>query len=144
MYFYLPLVIVLFLDAITKILANSYLTEKINILWDVIFLKFVQNSWIAFSIPVPYFILKITTIVLIIAIFYYYKSERKTIENTKLYDISFWLILWWALWNAFERIAHGKVIDFFWVQNFAIFNFADSAITIWAIIFLYISFFQNK
>ncbi len=144
MYFYVPFVVTILLDWITKILASSFLTQKVPLLWNFIYLEFMQNSGIAFSIPVPYMLLKILTIVLIIALYYYYKSERKTAKNTKLLDISFGMILAWACRNAFERIFHGKVVDFFWVQHFAIFNLADVGITLWAILFIYHSFFQNK
>jgi len=144
MYFYIPFIITVLLDWITKILASSYLTDKISLVWNFVFLEFIQNSWIAFSIPVPYTLLKILTIVLIIVIFYYYKSERKTAIHTKPLDISFGLILGWACGNAFERVFHWKVVDFLWIQNFAIFNIADIAISIGAITFIYYSFFQNK
>lgn len=144
MYFYIPLALTLLLDWITKILASSFLLQKVPLIWNFVYLEFMQNSGIAFSIPVPYLLLKLLTIVLIIALYYYYQSERKNTKNTKLLDISFGMILGWACGNAFERIFHGKVVDFFWIQNFAIFNFADVAISLWAILFIYHSFFQNK
>lgn len=144
MYFYIPLVITLLLDWVTKILASSLLLEKVPLIWNFMYLQFIQNSGIAFSIPVPYMLLKIMTVVLIIILYFYYQSERKNASNTKLLDISFWLILGWACGNAFERIFHGKVIDFFGVQNFAIFNLADVAISIGAMMFIYHSFSQKN
>jgi signal peptidase II len=80
---------------------------------------------------------------LIIGIFYYYIKEKKLYKNKFLTDLSFWLILAWAIWNWYERLFNKKVIDFIWVKYFSVFNLADSFITIWAIIYLYI-LFKNK
>lgn len=134
--FYIIIIIWIILDLVTKNLANEYLQNKINILWDFVYLKFIRNPWIAFWIEVYPLLLKVITISLIILIFYYYKSERKEIKNKKMLDISFWLILAWAIWNGIERILNSNVIDFIWVKYFSIFNLADSFITIGAIIYI--------
>jgi len=55
-----------------------------------LFLKYVENTGIAFSINVPF--LKIITIILIICIFYYYLKEEKK-KNDKWINFSFGLIL---------------------------------------------------
>ena len=138
MYFYTSLILSLIIDTVTKLSAQTYLTEKINILWDFVFLQYILNTWIAFSIQLPTILLKTLTIVLIIGIFIYYKTERKQIKNTKIFDISFWLILWWALGNAYERIRHEQVIDFLWIKYFSIMNFADIFISLWALLYIFI------
>ena len=135
MYFYLTIIIWIILDLFTKNLAYIYLQNKINILWYFLFLEYFENTWIAFSIQIPSFILKILTIILIFWIFYYYFKEEKKKKNI-IIDISFWLILAWAIWNWIERIFNNKVIDFIWVKYFSIFNLADSFISIWAVIYL--------
>ena len=144
MYFYITLILVLTLDAITKLSAQMFLSEKINIFWDFVFLQYILNTGIAFSIQIPTLILKILTIVLIIGIFYYYKTEKKIYKNNKIHDISFWLILWWALWNAYERIFYEQVIDFLWVKYFSIMNFADIFISLWAILYIYFIYKNSK
>jgi len=137
--FYIILLSALTIDIVSKYIASTFLSGQINIIWDYIYLKFIENTWIAFSIQVPTILLKIITISLIIWIFYYYKIEKKKIlEKKALLDISFWLILAWAIWNAIERIFNEKVVDFIWVKYFSIFNLADSFITIWAILYIYI------
>lgn len=143
MYFYIAFIFALALDSITKLLAQNYLTDTKNILWDFVFLKYAENTGIAFSIQIPTQLLKILTIVLIIGIFYYYKQERKLYSSTKLIDISFGLILGWAIGNAYERVIHEKVIDFFGIQYFAIFNIADVAISMWAILYM-VLLYKNK
>lgn len=140
--FYIIIVFWVILDLFTKNLANIYLQNKINILWDFLYLQFILNPWIAFWIKIPSILLKIITISLIIMIFCYYRYEKKE-NNNKLVDIVFWLILAWAIWNWIERIFNSNVIDFIWVKYFSIFNLADSFITIWVIIYLYL-LYKNK
>jgi signal peptidase II len=138
--FYYTLIIWLILDFITKYFSVIYLENKINIIWDYLFLKQVYNPWIAFWIEVPKSLLKIWTIALIIWIFWYYRLELKweNIEkNKKILNFGFWLIISGAIANAYERVFNEKVIDFIWVKYFSIFNLADSFITIWAIILIY-------
>jgi len=146
--FYYILIIWLILDFVTKSLAIKYLQNQINIIWDFLYLKQVYNPWIAFWIEIPTSLLKIWTIILIICIFWYYKVELKEEElkkqqggisllSIKYLNVSFWLIISWAIGNAYERVFQEKVIDFIWVKYFSIFNLADSFITIWAIILIY-------
>ena len=154
--FYLIIIIWVVLDLFTKNLALNSLQKQVDIFWDYLYLAYHENTWIAFSIELPF--IKYFTVILIIWIFYYYFSERKSminlpllkgvpegegILNLKLLDVSFWLILAWAIWNWYERVFNEKVIDFIWVKYFSIFNLADSFITIWAIIYLYV-LFKNK
>jgi signal peptidase II len=138
--FYYTLIIWLILDFISKYFAVIYLQKQINIFWNYLFLKQVYNPGIAFWIEVPKSLLKIWTILLIIWIFWYYRVElkwEKNIKNKKLINFSFWLIISWAIANAYERIFNEKVIDFIWIKYFSVFNLADSFITIWAIILIY-------
>lgn len=127
-------------DIISKYLASAYLESKIHIFWDMLFLEFVKNTGIAFSFPITWVLLKIITVVLIFWIILYYIKEEKPKNNT-LVDLSFILILSGAVWNALERIFLWEVIDFIWVKYFAVFNIADSYITIWALIYIYYTFF---
>lgn len=147
MLFYIILLLWISLDLYTKSLASIYLQKQVNIFWDFFYFKYVENTWIAFSIAIPFLILKSITIILIILIFYYYINElklEKKKNNIFLLKISFWLILSWAIWNWIERIFNEKVIDFIWVKNFSIFNLADSFIFIWAILYLFVYYKNNK
>ncbi len=139
--FYSVIIFWVILDLFTKNLASKFFLKQVNILWDFLGFKYVENTWIAFSTQI--FGLKYLTIILIIWIFYYYLLEKSKQKNKKLFDLSFWLILAWAIWNWIERIFNGKVIDFISVKYFSVFNLADSFITIWAIIYMYI-LFKNK
>lgn len=142
MFFYIIIIFWIFFDLFSKYLAKIYLQEKqINIFSDLFFLSYVENKWIAFSINIPF--LKIVTLILIFWIFSYYIKEEKN-KNDKIIDLSFWLILAWALWNWYERIFNSFVIDFVWVKYFSVFNLADSFIFIWAILYLFKIFINNK
>ena len=140
--FYIVIIIWVIIDLFTKNLALSHLQEKVDIFWDFLFLKYAENTWVAFSIQISW--IKYLTIILIIAVFFYYFSEKKTLKNNYLLDLSFWLILAWAIWNWYERMFNEKVIDFIWVKYFSIFNLADSFMTIWAIMYLYVLFKIKK
>lgn len=125
--------IFIFLDYISKYIANSHLSNQINLLSDFVYLKLVKNPWIAFSINFPF--LKIITVFIIIwIIFYFIKYEKN--KNNSFINLSFALIIWWALWNARERILFSWVTDFIWVKYFSIFNFADIFLTLWVILYL--------
>lgn len=133
--FYLLVVFLVIIDLVSKKFAFLNLRENINLIWDFFYLKYVENTWIAFSIWLEWIILKIVTIVLISLIFYYYFTEEKK-KNKPIVDISFAMILGWALWNWYERVFNWKVIDFIGVKYFAVFNLADVFISLW--VFLYI------
>jgi len=131
------------LDSISKFFAIIKLREQsFDIIPSLLSLHYVQNPGIAFSIPLTGSLLKVITIILILfIIIYYFYEERK--KSSKLLDISFALIISWALWNAWERVSNWYVTDFIDLQYFAIFNFADSYITIWAIWVIYY-YLKNK
>jgi lipoprotein signal peptidase len=75
-------------------------------------------------------------VILIFGIFWYYWKQEKW-KKSKILNISYALIFAGALWNAWERILRGYVTDMIWVEYFAIFNLADSYITLWAIGIIY-------
>lgn len=141
MIFYIVMLFSIIIDLLTKNIALNFLKEKINIFWDIFYLEYFENTWIAFSMQLPF--IKIITIILIIWIFYYYFKEEKK-KNEKFIDISFWFILWWAIWNWVERIFNSKVIDFIWVKYFSIFNMADVFISIGAMIYILYILKNNK
>jgi signal peptidase II len=144
MYFYLISFLSAIFDYISKNISNNYLSEnKIYLLWDYLKLELSKNKWIAFSLPIEWLLLKIITIIIIILITFYYLNFEK--EKNKLFiQIWYWLIIWWAVWNAIERIFVWSVTDFISVKYFAIFNFADIFINIWVIILIFSILYYGK
>ena len=130
------------LDTITKLLAQSYFQQELYIIPPFLSLHYIQNTGIAFSIPVTWVVLKILTLVLIFGIFWYYWKQEKWRKSTLL-NIWYTLIFAGAIWNAWERIGRGYVTDFISLEYFAVFNFADSYITLGACIILYFYFINT-
>jgi signal peptidase II len=128
--------ILLYFDYLSKYYANKLLIlNKIDLLLDFIYLELHKNKWIAFSINLPF--LKIITVLIILFLVYYYiRYER--FKNNKLLNISYILIISWALWNAWERIFLWEVTDFIWIKYFSVFNFADIYINIGILLYLLI------
>lgn len=141
--FYIWIIFLVFIDLFTKFIAKNDLLVQKNLIGDFLYLKYIENIWIAFSIPLTWLALKILTIIIIWVIFWYYYTEEKQ-KKSKIIDLSFWLILWWALWNAYERIFNSKVIDFIWVKYFSVFNLADVFICVWVFIYLIYLFTKKE
>lgn len=141
--FYIVLIIWITIDLITKYIAKQELQNTINIIENFLYLQYIENTGIAFSIPIPSFFLKIITIILIFVIFcYYFKEERKK-KNLGI-DISFAFILAGAIGNGIERIMRWYVIDFIGIQYFSIFNIADICISWWVILYIYINYLKKQ
>lgn len=140
--FIFTIIISIILDLYTKFLAKIKLDETVFLVKDFLYLKYQENPGIAFSISITWIFLKIITIFLIIWIFvYYFKYEK--LKKNNLIDLSFWLILWWAIANWYERIFNSAVGDFIGVKYFSIFNLADTFISIWVILYLIIEIKKN-
>jgi len=137
----LIIVLFIFFDFITKFLATYYLEiRQIDFFSGFFYLHLFLNDWIAFSFYVPF--LKILTIVIILLlVFYYIKYE--SFKKNKIIDLSFVLIISWALWNAWERVFLWRVTDFIWVKYFSVFNLADTYITLWMIIYFVLVVFKK-
>ena len=124
------------LDALSKYWAENILTWSLPLVPKLLSLEYAQNTGIAFSIPLTGILLKIITVILILGIFWYYWKEEK-IKKSRLLNISYSLIFAGALGNAWERILKGYVTDMISLEHFAIFNLADSYISIGAALLLY-------
>ena len=132
--FYLIVIISLAIDLATKYMIQKNPEETIYLLWDFFYIDYVINYWVAFSFPIYWLLLKLITMILIWGILYYYFfCEEKTRQN----KIGYWLLVWGALGNAYERIFLWGVTDFIGVKYFSVFNLADTFLFIW-ILFLII------
>lgn len=125
---YIVWLVVIFIDSLSKYLAHAYLVWKTNIIWSYLYLQYVENEWIAFSLPLKWIVLKIVTIILIFWIIYYYRvNEWK--KRSLMIDVIYGCILWWAISNAIGRIFFWKVSDFIGIKFFSVFNIADMFIS---------------
>ena len=123
-------------DRITKIWAESTLLARpIDIVPGVLTLRFTTNSGGAFSIGqrAPWFFVGVTAVVVVIILA---TSFRHT---SRIVGASLGLVLGGALGNLTDRAIRGpgmrgRVVDFVDFHVWPVFNLADSAIVIGAIL----------
>lgn len=131
------------LDQLTKLLVYGTAAKSIigNLLWfqstlntGVAFSMFEGKSWLFFLIAI------LASCCLI-----YFICSKKWLSG-KLERISLGLILGGTISNAIDRLIFGGVRDFIYLKfiDFAIFNIADFAITVGAILFCISIIFLRK
>lgn len=148
---------VLFTDQLAKLLAtrNLLLNQSVPLIKGIFHLTLIHNRGAAFGIlknHTPLFIfISILAIILIYFAIQNNKSRMysfhpvRNIASAKecgkisngVYNISLALILSGALGNLVDRLRLGYVIDFLDFRIWPVFNLADSAITIGAILLGY-------
>ncbi len=122
-------------DQLTKMFAERVLVMPVDIVsgWFQFVLRY--NTGIAFSLPVPMYLVIPLTIIFItlgtILSYLYLNWENK------LYSIFFCLVFSGAIGNLIDRIVIGRVIDFIKIWLWPVFNLADIYITIAALILIY-------
>ena len=134
-------VIVLLLIALDQ-LVKSYIVQQIPLgevrSWipNFVSLTYLQNRGAAFSIlQDQQFLFAIITLVVIVGAIWYL---HKHMEDSLWMVLGLTLIIAGGLGNFIDRISPGFVVDMFHVDfiNFAIFNVADSYLTVGVIILL--------
>jgi len=129
---------VVFLDRISKSFFSDILSlgESIPVVRNVLHMTLVHNTGIAFGMlknqGVVFIVIPIVAIVLLGYNIYYYKNNDEKLS--RLYIIAFSMILGGAFGNLIDRILYGYVIDFIDLRIWPVFNVADSAITVGAVI----------
>ncbi len=130
--------IVLFIDQLAKLLIkkNFQLNESIQIINNILNLTYITNNGSAFGMFKGFnSIFIIFSIIVIFAIFYFLKKIN---QNEKLLQISVGLLLGGTLGNLADRLIYGSVIDFIDFRIWPVFNVADSAVTISAMLLILI------
>ena len=129
---------VVFVDRLTKIFFSRTLDigESLPIIRNVLHMTLVHNTGIAFGLfknqGVVFIIIPIIAMILLAYNIYYYKNNDEKIS--RLYIIAFSMILGGAIGNLIDRIYYGYVIDFIDFRIWPVFNIADSAITLGALV----------
>lgn len=141
-YLFLIVVVLVTIDQISKgiVVANMKLYESIPIIPDFFSFYYIRNDGAAFSILSGrtefFYLISILALGIVI---YFYKTSK-----TKLSLIATSILLSGIIGNLIDRLLFKEVIDFlsfkFFNYQFAIFNLADSFITI-AVILYIIDFF---
>ena len=124
-------------DRITKIFFSKLLSlgETLPIIRNIFHMTLVHNTGIAFGLfkdqGIVFIIIPIIAVILLIFNIFYYRNNK---ELSRIYLFGFSLILGGAIGNLIDRIAFGYVIDFIDIRIWPVFNIADSAITVGAVI----------
>ncbi|NQT22946.1 MAG: signal peptidase II [Candidatus Omnitrophica bacterium] len=148
----LSLAIVL-IDQLTKILVLKNSDKlPLDIIKGLFSIALVRNKGAAFGIlqnQKLFFI--IIAVIAIVAIVWVEVSamqrnlrKKAPYEIAMLFRISLALILGGAIGNLIDRIRFGYVVDFLDFKVWPVFNIADSAITIGAVLLLIYLFLQKK
>jgi signal peptidase II len=133
--------LVILVDQLTKHWVQAYFAAHpgtaISLVGDVLTLDYTQNTGVAFSLLSGQAIMFLLIALAICVIGALYWRTRET--GTLLLKVSFGLVLGGAIGNLIDRFAHQYVVDFIHFQihgvfDFAVFNVADSAITVGVIL----------
>jgi signal peptidase II len=136
--------IIIALDQWTKALVVDHLGPPnqgpvVSLIGQYLSLYYVRNQGAAFNMfetngPVLIALIALAVIVII------YLYLRMLNSGSLLYKLVFGLIVGGAAGNLLDRFTHGSVVDFIWFRipqigfSFAIFNLADSAISVGVIL----------
>jgi signal peptidase II len=126
---------VLLLDQSAKALAskNILLGQTIPVINNIFHLTLVHNRGAAFGIFKNQTVLFVVTSLVAIIIIGYKLKTRRT-GRLDIFVVSLVLILAGALGNLIDRLFLGYVVDFLDFRIWPVFNIADSAITIGAVL----------
>ena len=133
--------LVVFVDRLSKLFFSDLLIygESLPIIRNVLHMTMVHNTGVAFGFfkdqGITFIVIPIVAAVLLVFNIYYYRQNNEALSRT--YIVAFSLILGGAIGNLIDRIAYGHVIDFIDFRVWPVFNIADSAITIGAVLIAY-------
>ncbi|NTV29859.1 MAG: signal peptidase II [Candidatus Omnitrophica bacterium] len=128
---------VILIDRMTKVFFSDLLAprESLPVIRNVFHFTLVHNTGIAFGMfrdnGFVYLVIPVIALGLLVYNLYYY---HKLGELDRWYIAAVSLILGGAIGNLTDRILLGHVIDFIDLRVWPVFNFADSAITVGALI----------
>ena len=116
------------LDQITKILASNFLKPiyDVPLIKDVFHLYYTENPGAAFGmLSNDRWVFMTFSTVMILGMCVYLFFPKK--QSRPLFNIAMAVVISGGIGNMIDRIAYGKVVDFFYFKliNFAIFNMAD-------------------
>jgi signal peptidase II len=137
--------LILSLDQLSKCIITKKLVlqQSIPVIQGVFHLTLIHNRGAAFGILRNQLYLFIfVSLVAIILIFSILKKHKN--KTLSLYSVSLACILGGALGNLIDRLMCGHVIDFLDFRVWPVFNIADSAISVGAVLLAYSIFRKSE
>ncbi|HZK10551.1 MAG TPA: signal peptidase II [Clostridia bacterium] len=138
---------IIVLDRISKVLAVRFLQEASLALWENVFhLTYIENTGAAFSLFKGHTLALGIFSLIMVALLSYFLYKRKKEGGGLLEQTALAFIIGGAVGNLYDRLILGYVIDYFDFRliNFAVFNVADSFITVGAGLILLSIFLEEK
>lgn len=139
--------LVVLCDIVSKYLVVQLLVplgRSVTVIPNVLDFTFVKNFGAAFGMMSnSRWIFMSVSVVFIFVLIYVLKQSY---SKSKLYNVSLAMILGGGIGNMIDRIFVGYVVDFIEVTfvDFAVFNIADSCISVGAVLFaVYLIFFDD-
>lgn len=139
-------IILVIIDQITKYLTvqNIELGQVIEFIPNIVSLTYIRNTGAAFSIleGQMWFFYIVTIIVIGVLIYYMYTEAKKD----RMLGILLSFILAGAIGNFIDRLMLQYVVDMIKLEfiDFAIFNVADSYLTVGVILLFIYTFYQER
>ena len=122
------------LDQITKYLVKNRLDGDFPVIGEICKIHYCENTGVAFSIPIPFWIIVIVSVIMIFVILYLAVKELDI--SKKIAQLGVALILSGGIGNLIDRIWYGFVIDFIAIWKYPAFNLADVYIVIGVLLIL--------
>lgn len=127
-------ILIVFLDQLSKILVDKFMPEETIILQNVLSISKYENEGIAFGLNKQN-ISNIALIILVLAIVIRFVITQKEKLTTKVV-VYLSMIIAGGISNLIDRIFRGAVFVFLEIGDFPIFNLADFFIVIGWILFI--------
>lgn len=126
--------VILFLDQLSKLLVSRFLSlnESVPVVPGVFHVTLVHNTGAAFGLFKGGVAMCIVTSLIVIAVLVAMLASRAC--RPWALTVAFSLILGGAAGNLIDRALWGHVVDFIDLRVWPVFNVADSAITVGALI----------
>ena len=141
-----PLIVasaVLFLDQLTKLIVHSRLSEgeSVPLIRNILHISLVHNTGAAFGLfrHQSLILTGISVLTFAVILLFY----RRIAASGRILRVGFALIAGGSLGILIDRLRFGYVVDFVDFRVWPVFNIADSAITVGAILVLWKALFTK-
>lgn len=137
----LSAIFLLITDRFLKQWALENLAKPMMVINNWLALELCQNKNIAFSLPLPEFIIMPLIIAVIVVLMLYFLVAIKFQFGWQ--EVALLLIITGALGNLFDRLQYGFVVDYVSFSVWPVFNLADMMISA-GVVFILVAILRSK